>query len=855
MTSRAARLRSFAPLASVGLLTGALWVLHHELAAHHPREIILAVRSLPWRSVVAALALTVASYAFLPAYDAIGLRFVGRHLGWRRTMFAGFLAYGFSQTLGFALLTGGSIRFRLYSAWGLSAAEVAQMIAAASAAFWLGVLTLLGVVLAVGAGGTLPVLDAAPLAVRAAGVLLLLVPIGYVAFVVVRRGRGPIAVLGWELPPITPALSLTQIAVGCLDWTLAASVTYVLLPVDLRIAFLPFVGVFVLAQVVGLISHVPGGLGVFESVVLLLLKGQAPAATILGSVLAYRVIYYVVPFSAAAITLAAYELRARRAALAKVARVATGWLPALAPRAAAGLTFLMGALLLFSGALPAEHGRLRALIDVVPLPVIEFSHFLGSLVGVGLLILAWGLARRLDGAFHLAVWLLAAGMAFSLLKGIDYEEAVVSGVVLVALLATRSHFDRKASLLHEPFSGPWAVATGVVLVVSVWFGLFAFRHVPYRGELWWRFALFGDAPRFLRAAVGTFVAAGAFGLARLLRPARPARVPPTAADLTGIEPIVIAAPRTYAQLAFLGDKSLLVNDERTAFIMYGTVGRSWIAMGDPIGLASAAADLVWRFRELADDHDGLTVFYQATPGFLPVYLDLGLRPLKLGEEGRVFLPSFSLEGGSRKSLRRVKRQIEKEGCTFAVLPTEETADILADLRVVSDAWLVEKATREKGFSLGRFDPEYLRRFPTAVVRRAGRIVAFANVWLGGGKAEVAPDLMRFLPDAPDGVMEYLFIELMLWGAAEGYEWFNVGMAPLSGMEARALAPLWNRVNALVYRHGENFYNFQGLRAYKEKFDPEWSPRYLAAPGGFALPRVIADVASLISGGLTGVVRK
>jgi len=115
--------------------------------------------------------------------------------------------------------------------------------------------------------------------------------------------------------------------------------------------------------------------------------------------------------------------------------------------------------------------------------------------------------------------------------------------------------------------------------------------------------------------------------------------------------------------------------------------------------------------------------------------------------------------------------------------------------------------------------------------------------------------MRFLPDAPDGVMEYLFIELMLWGAAEGYEWFNVGMAPLSGMEARALAPLWNRVNALVYRHGENFYNFQGLRAYKEKFDPEWSPRYLAAPGGFALPRVIADVASLISGGLTGVVRK
>ena len=185
----------------------------------------------------------------------------------------------------------------------------------------------------------------------------------------------------------------------------------------------------------------------------------------------------------------------------------------------------------------------------------------------------------------------------------------------------------------------------------------------------------------------------------------------------------------------------------------------------------------------------------------------------------------------------------------------ETAAVLPRLREISDAWLAEKATREKGFSLGRFDADYLRRFPTAVVRQGDRIVAFGNVWVTSDKAEVAPDLMRFVPDAPQGAMEYLFIELMLWGAEEGYEWFNLGMAPLSGMEARALAPLWNRINALVYRHGEHFYNFQGLRAYKEKFDPEWSPRYLAAPGGLALPRVIADVAALISGGIVGVVRR
>jgi phosphatidylglycerol lysyltransferase len=102
-------------------------------------------------------------------------------------------------------------------------------------------------------------------------------------------------------------------------------------------------------------------------------------------------------------------------------------------------------------------------------------------------------------------------------------------------------------------------------------------------------------------------------------------------------------------------------------------------------------------------------------------------------------------------------------------------------------------------------------------------------------------------------MDALFLELMLWGREQGYRWFNLGMAPLSGLEERTLAPPWNRAGAWIFRHGEHFYNFQGLRRYKEKFDPVWEPRYLACPGGLALPRVLADIAALIAGGLRGVV--
>jgi phosphatidylglycerol lysyltransferase len=183
---------------------------------------------------------------------------------------------------------------------------------------------------------------------------------------------------------------------------------------------------------------------------------------------------------------------------------------------------------------------------------------------------------------------------------------------------------------------------------------------------------------------------------------------------------------------------------------------------------------------------------------------------------------------------------------------------MPELEEISEEWLRAKSTREKGFSLGAFDPEYLKRLPMALVRRGDRIVAFANLWPGGDKEELSIDLMRHREDAPFGIMDYLFLELMLWGNAEGYRWFNLGMAPLAGLEARALAPLWSRLGALVFRHGEHFYNFQGLRHYKDKFDPVWEPRYLACPGGLGglvLPRVLADVAALISGGFRGVVAK
>jgi phosphatidylglycerol lysyltransferase len=134
-------------------------------------------------------------------------------------------------------------------------------------------------------------------------------------------------------------------------------------------------------------------------------------------------------------------------------------------------------------------------------------------------------------------------------------------------------------------------------------------------------------------------------------------------------------------------------------------------------------------------------------------------------------------------------------------------------------------------------------------------VAFANVWLAGGRNELSVDLMRFGEDAPPTTMDALFTELMLWGREQGYAQFSLGMAPLSGFQHRRLAPLWTRLGALLFRYGEHFYNFQGLRQFKQKFDPRWSPRYLASPGGLAVPRILTEVAALTAGGLKGIVAR
>jgi phosphatidylglycerol lysyltransferase len=425
--------------------------------------------------------------------------------------------------------------------------------------------------------------------------------------------------------------------------------------------------------------------------------------------------------------------------------------------------------------------------------------------------------------------------------------------MLAALLPCRREFYRKASLVGERFTSVWAGLIAVVLLCAVWLGIFSYKHVEYNHQLWWRFAAEGDAPRFLRATTGAVVVVLLFALLRLLVPAKSGFGVPGPDELGKAEAIVRKSRKTYAYLALLGDKKFVFGEQRDAFIMYAVQGGSWIAMGDPVGPEDRAQDVIWRYRELCDRCGGWPVFYEVGGENLGLYLDVGMTFFKLGEEARVPLRTFSLEGSSRRNLRHAHNKAAKEGCSFEVAAVSNVPAIIGELENISNAWLREKITREKGFSLGFFAKQYISRFPIAVVRRGSRIIAFANIWEGAGKDELSIDLMRYLPDSPEGIMDYLFVELLLWGGRQGYEWFNLGMAPLSGLDDRA--PFWAQAGDFVFQHGEHFYNFRGLRQYKEKFEPQWEPKYLACAKSLMLPRILANLAALVSGGLKGTIAK
>ncbi|MDV7213956.1 bifunctional lysylphosphatidylglycerol flippase/synthetase MprF, partial [Azotobacter beijerinckii] len=691
----------------------------------------------------------------------------------------------------------------------------------------------------------------APLAALAAAVLL-----GYAVLVLLlwrhatpdeqnpQMIRARLGRYGLTLPGAH--LSALQLLIAIADMLAAAGVLYVLLPETPP--FGSFLLVYLVALAAGVLSHVPGGVGVFEAILLAAFGHSLGTAPLAAALLLYRLIYMVLPLLLACLLLLGNE--ARRLTRAGL-RLASG----LAAPVLALQVFIAGIVLLFSGATPSLDDRLEPLSYLVPLQLIELSHLGSSLIGVVCLLLAQGLRRQLSAAWALTLVVLLAAALLSLLKGFDWEESAVLIGTAALLALFRKAFYRPSRLLELPGSPPIMVATLGVLAASTWLLLFVYQDLPYSHTLWWQFELDGNAPRGLRALLASSLALLVLGLIWLLRSPPPPLHAPTPEELGQAFAAVRASLQPEGALALSGDKALLFDGEHRAFLMYARRGRSMVALFDPVGTPEQRAELVWQFRDLCDLHHRRPVFYQVRAENLPHYMDIGLIALKLGEEAKVDLRQFDLDstGKDMKDLRYTWNRGQRDGLSLVF--HERGQAPLAELEEISAAWLAGKKVREKGFSLGRFNPDYLQYFRIVVVHHQGRPVAFANL-LETDSPEIASlDLMRVHPGAPKLTMEFLMLGVLLHFKARGGSFFSLGMVPLSGMLPRRGAPLPQRLGALVFQNAEYFYNFQGLRRFKEKFHPQWEPRYLAVPAGLDPLLALADTAALIAGGLSGLVKR
>ncbi|WP_454834089.1 bifunctional lysylphosphatidylglycerol flippase/synthetase MprF [Pseudomonas lini] len=814
-----------------------------------------SILEVPKPTLLGALGATVIGFIILLGYEWSASRYAGVTLAPRRLALGGFTAFAIGNAIGLSLLSGGSVRYRLYARHGVGASEVAHMTLFAS----LSLGCALPPLAALATLSNLPAASAALgfsetlLGAIAVAVLLLstVLAIGiyrrrlpeqpYPDNLLVKVGRRTLRLPGRRL-------TFLQLVITALDVAAAATVLYLLLPE--APPFGAFLLVYLLALAAGVLSHVPGGVGVFEAILLAAFADKFGAAPLAAALLLYRLIYVVLPLLVACVLLLINEgqrLFQSRQSL----RAASG----MAAPILAVLVFLSGVVLLFSGVTPEIDTRLEHIGFLIPHRLVDASHFGASLVGVLCLLLAQGLRRRLSAAWMLTTILLLVGALLSLLKGFDWEEACLMTLTASLLGVFRRSFYRPSRLTELPFSPLYLVASLCVLGASIWLLLFAYQDVPYSHQLWWQFTLDADAPRGLRSLLGAAVLLVVVSLTWLLRTARPVIHLPTPDELDRAVKILMASAQPDGGLALTGDKALLFHPNDEAFLMYARRGRSLVALYDPIGPTQQRAEMIWQFRDLCDIHHARPVFYQVRAENLPYYMDIGLTAIKLGEEARVDLHRFDLEakGKEMKDLRYTWNRGTRDGLSLEIHePGQAPMD---ELKAISDAWLTGKNVREKGFSLGRFSDDYLKHFRVAVIRFEGRPVAFANLLETYGHELASLDLMRAHPDAPKLTMEFMMVGLIQHYKNHGYARFSLGMVPLSGLQPRRGAPLTQRLGSMVFRRGEQLYNFQGLRRFKDKFQPDWEPRYMAVPAGLDPLVALADTAALIAGGLTGLVKR
>jgi phosphatidylglycerol lysyltransferase len=534
-------------------------------------------------------------------------------------------------------------------------------------------------------------------------------------------------------------------------------------------------------------------------------------------------------------------------------------------RLIAVLTAVMGGINVLSAVTPSMKDRLQILESFLPFGVSTGGHLTSALAGFALLVLSVSLWRRKQLGWVLTLAVLIISIFVHLLKGLDYEEAILASILLGLLIYTRPQFH---ALSDRPSVRQGLQVALASLAFTVVYGVIGFylldKHYSVNFGFWdalrqtvLMFIEFYSPSlqpvtgfgRYFADSIYT-VGAGTMGYAlfMLLRPVLARRVA-SEDEKTHAWEIVRAYGRTSQARIALFDDKLFFFSEGGLVISYVVENRVALVLGDPIGPENDLAASIESFRQFCSLNDWVPSFYQVMPTYLDIYQAAKFDCIAIGQEAIVDLAGFTLEGSENKTLRNSYNKMLKLGYRYDVLQPPYSARMLRELNSISEEWLTSRGLTEMRFSLGWFDETYLNTCPILLVRdKEGFIEAFATLLTEFQANEVGVDLMRYRHVAESGLMDFLFVSLFQWAQGQSFSTFNLGLSAFSGVGEESSDPAVERTLHYIYRNVNRFYNFRGLHSFKEKFHPVWSPRYLVYPSPVNLPVVSAALLQANLGG-------
>ncbi len=804
----------------------AIMLLSHEIKNCSYQEILSALKSIPSIKIIIALALTLLYYLILGGYDVIAFKYINVPLKFKNVVFTCFISNALGNNTGFSMLFGGSIRYRLYSLYNVSMLDVTKVLFFSSATIWFGLLIIGALVFTFYPveftdskfffNSSLPL-----------GIIFLTAVILYSLLSLFKSK--PIKIFN-KLTVTFPDIKITlwQMLLATADWVIASCTLFVLLPTG-EMSYITLLQIFLVAQMLGIVSQIPGGMGAFETAIFMMLPQATEKASVMGSLLAYRAIFYFFPLGIALLLLASSEFFRSKKRFKVLARFYGARLSSLIPQALSISIFIGGAIILFSGVTDVSSSIINKLNDYISTIILDSLHFAVSVIGISLLFVSRGLVLRIKKAYQIAVALLALLFPLALINGYGYEKIVFLLVLLSLIILAKKYFYRSLSLVSMKLSMVWFSLITAVFVFSTWLCFFVYRPDFYSINKFIS-VLFSasDSGRALRICIGMLITIIIVVISEIWKRYRYKQ---SNISLDNINRISRKSNYVYGKYAFENRSLFTMNTN--SYIMFSRVNDNAIVFGDPVGDNKDGKELIWNFKEMTELKNINPVFIYLGYKNLKVYDDIGFDIASFGADANISLEKFSQDLKSVSDIKSLSEELESCGYSFEIVDKDVFLENKKYIGYIDYQW----ETNFGNLKNKMFDVSVNASNKCIIVKKDNFISAYAYLLLSENKFEVFVGNVRYTTDCDNKMLQYILFKSVVWAKQNGYKWFNLGLTPSDEI---IIDEKFNK-KAKIFVFAEHFkYDMTALKEFKSKFNPVWKKKYAAFYTGKNLIHFLKD---------------